>query len=86
MQERGEELAKGSDEDEAEDFAELRKVLGEDEFMHLMRGMAREEAYVKKHPEILTRPRPKRVRVVSDDEYSDGKYRVWRRARHRIDR
>ena len=71
LQARGEELAKGEDEDEQEDFKKLRKALVEDEFMRIMRGMAKEEDYVKEHPEVLTRPKRKRVRVTSDSEDSE---------------
>ena len=71
LQARGEELAKGEDKDEAEDFKNLRKALGDDEFMRIMRGMAQEEEYVKEHPEVLTRPKRRRIRVVSDSEDSE---------------
>jgi len=71
LQARGEEIAKGEDEDEAEEFRKLKKILGDDDFNRIMRDMAEEEQYIKKHPEVLTRPRRPRIRVTSDDEFSD---------------
>ena len=71
LQARGEEIAKGADKDEAEEFKKLRKILGDDDFMRIMRDMAEEEEYVKEHPEVLTRPRRRRIVAYSDDEDSE---------------
>jgi len=71
LQARGEEIAKGEDEDERKEFQKLKKILGDDDFNRIMRDMAEEEEYIKEHPDVLTRPRRPRIRVTSDDEFSD---------------